>query len=92
VKDFRDLALPVVEGILKRGKVPLLVGGSDYYLQALVSRSLLDDFRQGGVVGGTEGGAADRDDGGGGGGGGGGGEEEEVLNELYKAPLAHLLI
>ena len=46
MKDFRDLALPVVEGILSRGKVPLLVGGSDYYLQAVVSRSLFDDYHQ----------------------------------------------
>ena len=43
VRDFRDAALPVVEEIRARGKVPLLVGGSDYYLQALVSRSLLDE-------------------------------------------------
>ena len=43
VRDFRDAALPVVEEIRARGKVPFLVGGSDYYLQALVSRSLLDE-------------------------------------------------
>ena len=30
-------------GDTRAGKVPLLVGGSDYYLQALVSRSLLDE-------------------------------------------------
>ena len=43
VRDFRDAALPVVEEIRARGKVPFLVGGGDYYLQALVSRSLLDE-------------------------------------------------
>lgn len=43
VREFRDKALPIVEDILRRGKVPLLVGGSDYYLRALVSRALLDD-------------------------------------------------
>ena len=42
------MALPVVEDVLARGKVPLLVGGSDYYLRALVSRALLDDQTRGG--------------------------------------------
>ena len=48
VREFRDMALPVVEDVLARGKVPLLVGGSDYYLRALVSRALLDDQTRGG--------------------------------------------
>ena len=43
VRDYRAMALPVVEGIIARGKVPVLVGGSDYYARAIVSRSLLDD-------------------------------------------------
>lgn len=43
VREFRDMALPIVEDVLARGKVPLLVGGSDYYIRALVSRALLDD-------------------------------------------------
>ena len=34
----------VIEDIHARGRVPLLVGGSDYYIQSLVSRSLLDEF------------------------------------------------
>ena len=42
------MALPVVEDVRARGKVPLLVGGSDYYLRALVSRALLDDQTRGG--------------------------------------------
>ena len=42
------MALPIVEDVLARGKVPLLVGGSDYYLRALVSRALLDDQTLGG--------------------------------------------
>ena len=48
VREFRDMALPIVEDVLARGKVPLLVGGSDYYLRALVSRALLDDQTRGG--------------------------------------------
>ena len=43
VREFRDMALPIIEDVLARGKVPLLVGGSDYYIRALVSRALLDD-------------------------------------------------
>ena len=60
VREFRNAALPIVENILTRGKVPLLVGGSDYYLRALVSRALLDD--QGGAQPNTGSGEVDDDD------------------------------
>ena len=46
VREFRDKALPIVEDILRRGKVPLLVGGSDYYLRALVSRAATPPARR----------------------------------------------
>ena len=76
VRDFRDLALPVVEDIRARGRVPLLVGGSDYYLRALVSLSLLDDFHheRAGVAGGSGQGG-----GGGGGDNGGGGSVSPLV-------------
>ncbi|KAG2286096.1 hypothetical protein Bca4012_033360 [Brassica carinata] len=42
-KDFRDSAIPLIEEILSRNHVPVLVGGTNYYIQALVSKLLLED-------------------------------------------------
>lgn len=39
VHDFERLALPVVEDIFARGKVPVLCGGTGFYLNALLFRS-----------------------------------------------------
>eukprot|EP00241_Pyramimonas_parkeae_P015761 CAMPEP_0114282782 /NCGR_PEP_ID=MMETSP0059-20121206/3742_1 /TAXON_ID=36894 /ORGANISM="Pyramimonas parkeae, Strain CCMP726" /LENGTH=476 /DNA_ID=CAMNT_0001403447 /DNA_START=65 /DNA_END=1495 /DNA_ORIENTATION=+ len=44
VKHFRDAAIPIVEDVLQRGKVPIVVGGSNYYIQSLLSKNLLDDW------------------------------------------------
>ena len=43
VRDFRDAALGVIANVIARGNTPVLVGGSDYYLRAVVSESLLDE-------------------------------------------------
>ncbi|XP_033145819.1 tRNA dimethylallyltransferase 2 isoform X2 [Brassica rapa] len=42
-KDFRDSTIPLIEEILSRNHVPVLVGGTNYYIQALVSKFLLED-------------------------------------------------
>ncbi|CAH8306375.1 unnamed protein product [Eruca vesicaria subsp. sativa] len=42
-KDFRDSAFPLIEEILSRNHIPVLVGGTNYYIQAVVSKFLLDD-------------------------------------------------
>ncbi|XP_057956356.1 tRNA dimethylallyltransferase 2 [Malania oleifera] len=42
-KDFRDSAIPLVNEILSRNCLPVIVGGTNYYIQALVSSFLLDD-------------------------------------------------
>ncbi|CAF1863115.1 unnamed protein product [Brassica napus] len=42
-KDFRDSAIPLIEEIISRNHVPVLVGGTNYYIQALVSKFLLED-------------------------------------------------
>ncbi len=39
VSDFERLALPVVEDILSRGKVPVLCGGTGFYMNAVLYRS-----------------------------------------------------
>ncbi|XWS73949.1 hypothetical protein CRYUN_Cryun02cG0173400 [Craigia yunnanensis] len=42
-KKFRDSAIPIIGGILSRNCLPVIVGGTNYYIQALVSSFLLDD-------------------------------------------------
>ncbi|XP_010521680.1 PREDICTED: tRNA dimethylallyltransferase 2 [Tarenaya hassleriana] len=42
-KDFRDSTIPLIEEIQSRNNLPVLVGGTNYYIQAVVSRFLLDD-------------------------------------------------
>ena len=36
VSDYERLALPILEDIVARGKVPILVGGTSFYLDALL--------------------------------------------------------
>ncbi|KAJ6853785.1 tRNA dimethylallyltransferase 2 [Iris pallida] len=43
-KDFRDLAVPIVDDILSRNCLPVVVGGTNYYIQALVTPFLVDDL------------------------------------------------
>ncbi|KAK7262196.1 hypothetical protein RJT34_29759 [Clitoria ternatea] len=42
-KAFRDSAIPIIDDILARNHLPVIVGGTNYYIQALVSSFLLDD-------------------------------------------------
>ncbi|CAH8263927.1 unnamed protein product [Arabidopsis lyrata] len=42
-KDFRDVTIPLIEEIVSRNHIPVLVGGTHYYIQAVVSKFLLDD-------------------------------------------------
>ncbi|XP_021716425.1 tRNA dimethylallyltransferase 2-like [Chenopodium quinoa] len=42
-KDFRDAAIPIIKDILSRNHLPVIVGGTNFYIQALVSSFLLDD-------------------------------------------------
>ncbi|XP_015873177.3 tRNA dimethylallyltransferase 2 isoform X1 [Ziziphus jujuba] len=42
-KEFRDSAIPIINDILSRNCLPVIVGGTNYYIQALVSPFLLDD-------------------------------------------------
>ncbi|XP_019247422.1 PREDICTED: tRNA dimethylallyltransferase 2 isoform X2 [Nicotiana attenuata] len=42
-KDFRDSVFPIISDIWSRNRLPVIVGGTNYYIQALVSPFLLDD-------------------------------------------------
>ncbi|XP_074832255.1 tRNA dimethylallyltransferase [Carettochelys insculpta] len=42
VVDFRNKAAPLIEDILAREKIPIVVGGTNYYIEALLWKVLLD--------------------------------------------------
>ncbi|KAL7154038.1 hypothetical protein ABFS83_04G208400 [Erythranthe nasuta] len=42
-KEFRDSAIQLIDEIWSRNSLPVIVGGTNYYIQALVSQFLLDD-------------------------------------------------
>nr|QAU09257.1 isopentenyltransferase 2 [Streptocarpus rexii] len=43
-KEFREHAIPLIDEIWSRNCLPVIVGGTNYYIQALVSQYLLNDF------------------------------------------------
>lgn len=43
VVDFRNKALPVVEKLLIDGKIPVICGGTNYYIESLLWKVLVDD-------------------------------------------------
>ncbi|KAM3386097.1 hypothetical protein ACQJBY_009635 [Aegilops geniculata] len=45
-RHFRDHALPIIEDILDRGGLPVVVGGTNFYIQALVSPFLFEDMSE----------------------------------------------
>ncbi|KAJ3683144.1 hypothetical protein LUZ60_013371 [Juncus effusus] len=45
-KDFRDLAIPIIDDILSRNGLPVIVGGTNYYIQAMLSPFLFDDMHE----------------------------------------------
>lgn len=42
VVDFRDAALPIVEDLLARQKMPIVVGGTNYYIESLLWKVLVN--------------------------------------------------
>merc|ERR1719483_698528 len=42
VVDFRNKALPVMEKLLMEGKIPFICGGTNYYIESLLWKILLD--------------------------------------------------
>ncbi|XP_050703823.1 tRNA dimethylallyltransferase-like [Eriocheir sinensis] len=47
VTDFRNAALPVVERLLAEDKVPVIVGGTNYYIESLLWHVLIDGVPKG---------------------------------------------
>ncbi|CAC5356356.1 miaA [Mytilus coruscus] len=42
VVDFRDMAVPIIDKIFKSNKIPIIVGGTNYYIEALMWKFLID--------------------------------------------------
>ncbi|KAM6958902.1 tRNA dimethylallyltransferase [Aplochiton taeniatus] len=45
VVDFRNQALPYIKDMHRRGKLPIIVGGTNYYIESLLWRVLVDTGR-----------------------------------------------
>ena len=43
VVDFRNKALPIVENLLSEKKIPVICGGTNYYIESLLWKILVDD-------------------------------------------------
>ena len=43
VVDFKSRALPILEGLLREGKIPLICGGTNYYIESLLWKVLIDE-------------------------------------------------
>jgi len=42
VVDFRNRALPIVERLLREGRIPFICGGTNYYIESLLWKLLVD--------------------------------------------------
>lgn len=42
VTDFRNAALPLVENLLDKGKIPVIVGGTNYYIESILWNVLVN--------------------------------------------------
>ncbi|VDI53295.1 tRNA dimethylallyltransferase [Mytilus galloprovincialis] len=42
VVDYRDMAVPIIDKIFKSNKIPIIVGGTNYYIEALMWKFLID--------------------------------------------------
>jgi len=43
VVKYRDMALPIIENISERGKLPIIVGGTNYYIESILWDILVSD-------------------------------------------------
>ena len=43
VVEFRNMAIPLIDDIRKRGKIPIMAGGTNYYIESVLWDMLIDD-------------------------------------------------
>ncbi|GBM65338.1 tRNA dimethylallyltransferase [Araneus ventricosus] len=46
VVDFRNQALPLINNIMKQGKLPIIVGGTNYYIESLLWEVLIPNQKE----------------------------------------------
>ncbi|XP_026761040.2 tRNA dimethylallyltransferase [Galleria mellonella] len=44
VVDFRNRALKIIDNLTEQGKVPIIVGGTNYYIESIVYKILVEDM------------------------------------------------
>ncbi|KAJ8716326.1 hypothetical protein PYW08_013611 [Mythimna loreyi] len=44
VVDFRNRALKIIENLTEQGKIPIVVGGTNYYIESIVYKILVEDM------------------------------------------------
>ncbi|CAK1550940.1 unnamed protein product [Leptosia nina] len=44
VVDFRNRALKIIENLTDQGKIPIIVGGTNYYIESIVYKILVEDM------------------------------------------------
>ncbi|CAG4939458.1 unnamed protein product [Parnassius apollo] len=44
VVDFRNRALKLIQNLTERGKIPIIVGGTNYYIESIVYKILVEDM------------------------------------------------
>ncbi|XP_001604528.1 tRNA dimethylallyltransferase isoform X2 [Nasonia vitripennis] len=47
VVEFRNRALPIIDRLVKSAKMPIIVGGTNYYIESLIWKVLVDNPNQG---------------------------------------------
>lgn len=46
VRQFQNSALPIIDTLLERQKVPIIVGGTNYYIESLLWKILVDEWQE----------------------------------------------
>ncbi|KPJ07479.1 tRNA dimethylallyltransferase [Papilio machaon] len=44
VVDFRNRALKIIQNLTEKGKIPIIVGGTNYYIESIVYQILVEDM------------------------------------------------
>ncbi|KAJ0178505.1 hypothetical protein K1T71_006328 [Dendrolimus kikuchii] len=44
VVDFRNRALKIIDSLITQGKIPIIVGGTNYYIESIVYKILVEDM------------------------------------------------
>ncbi|XP_011494437.1 PREDICTED: tRNA dimethylallyltransferase, mitochondrial-like [Ceratosolen solmsi marchali] len=43
VSEFKNRAVPIIDNLIENGKSPIIVGGTNYYIESLIWKILIDD-------------------------------------------------